>query len=259
MKRPSARPKEKSFTLIELLVVVAIIAVLVALLLPAVQQARENAVSLVCLSKLKNIAMAYSVYRNEFNERGPLGFTYGGSGSREPYWKGYFPNPNPYSSDWGWYEKETLDRFGHPFRALGYYLYRNAFHRLDEEKKSVSEMTVACPKAPAWGHGTGYAVNGWLGYDVYLGDHVGNPERTPMLQCNVYPVEGGVNGDYMAFPYLGTGLFGWDRMGIQFPLLASYAHSQGANFLFFDGHAVHQGYLGGNQAYLSKWNWWGQE
>ncbi len=51
--------KKSGFTLIELLVVVAIIAVLVAMLLPAIQQVRENARGLVCLTNLRTISQVH--------------------------------------------------------------------------------------------------------------------------------------------------------------------------------------------------------
>ena len=53
---------KKTFTLIELLVVIAIIAILAALLLPALQQARERAISAQCVSNLKNIASVGQMY-----------------------------------------------------------------------------------------------------------------------------------------------------------------------------------------------------
>jgi prepilin-type N-terminal cleavage/methylation domain-containing protein len=59
------------FTLIELLVVVAIIAVLVAMLLPTLSAARENARNVVCMSNLKQASTALVVYADAYNDEIP--------------------------------------------------------------------------------------------------------------------------------------------------------------------------------------------
>ena len=71
--------KSRGFTLIELLVVIAIIAILAALLLPALQRARESSYQSNCKGNLNQIGKSLRGYSNDYDGKFPCGPAYGGT------------------------------------------------------------------------------------------------------------------------------------------------------------------------------------
>ena len=111
----------KGFTLVELLVVIAIIGVLVALLLPAVQSAREAARRMQCQNHQKQICLALHNYHDTFN-RFPPG-----------QWNNFYTNDAPWIR--GCWVQPTLP----------YLEQKNLYDVYDEARKTNGDWALLCP------------------------------------------------------------------------------------------------------------------
>jgi prepilin-type N-terminal cleavage/methylation domain-containing protein/prepilin-type processing-associated H-X9-DG protein len=88
--RRAVRRHQRVFTLVELLVVIAIISILMSILLPSLNKARDTVRRIACLSNLRQLGLAASCYENDFNSWLPMAWQGGVSGGNcGGYWLRY--------------------------------------------------------------------------------------------------------------------------------------------------------------------------
>jgi prepilin-type processing-associated H-X9-DG protein/prepilin-type N-terminal cleavage/methylation domain-containing protein len=244
-----------SFTLIELLVVVAIIAVLVAVLLPGLQMARAKAKSLPCLSRFHQVAMMFGFYHGEFPD-GPIGFR--GWSTWRPT---NCPDPFPTTAYFGWYSGERNDRFGKPWWGIGKYVNTDIGQDSSgvvrwSSQRAVTYCSNNLNQLDPTGNSAGYAVNWDKGLQTVLPDptKLARPDNSPVLWCGTYLVGGVPDFDYVCYPR--NYMWGWTNFkGDEMVSGGYYVHGGSSNLLFFDGHAIAQPALPTPDDYLYRFDW----
>ena len=218
----TALPEKKLFTLIELLVVVAIIAILAALLFPALRAARETSYSALCKNNLKQIGTALHSYANDWNGAVvPPFFVQDATKWTDRFAKnGYLPAMN-------W------DKATHPVIC----------------PTNLRTVEAVGAKVTACSNGT-YGMTAMIGYFYYknTGYYTGNTGVTSYTFRQLHVLEN-PSGHF----YAGDKICAAYDQGAKFIISSnlqetwppgvanggiSYAHGRAANFLFLDVHVT---------------------
>jgi len=177
--KPYFRPRRKplhGFTLIELLVVVAIIALLVAILLPALERARDAAKRVVCLSNLRQLHIAAFTYTSDYkgdfpyrgrnSDAGPHTWNRNGATDNRHLWVNYIAgytiedgskmlycpsNPDPFAQIYG--ENRWPHAPSNRYQA-GYNFFANIHSRHGEWRTGRNVITSVVNLRPGdqlWG------------------------------------------------------------------------------------------------------------
>jgi prepilin-type N-terminal cleavage/methylation domain-containing protein/prepilin-type processing-associated H-X9-DG protein len=219
------------FTLIELLVVIAIIAILAAILLPVLDKAKQKAVESSCLNNHKQLALAWSIYKNDNNgflaiDDPVINGVLGGSGA------GSWVYGDMTTGD---YTNTTLIQQGLLYPAINNV---STFHCPADNVAQPGEIAPHIrsysmqPQLAPYYNGTNWGNSGPYPPMYTENDIRETSPSATVVFLDESPVT--INDGYFSVPVTGTP---WATD------LPAYWHNNGNNFSFADGHAEHWHWL----------------
>jgi prepilin-type N-terminal cleavage/methylation domain-containing protein len=222
--------KLRGFTLIELLVVIAIIAILAAILFPVFAQARDKARSAACLSNLKQVGLALSMYTQDYDEILPFAYNFWG--------------PGVYSV--GGITYNTTNGLAPPMIYLAPYVKNFGVFFCPSGGKTP-------PSSGQLTYSTALQTIGWNWYVTYvMGTYYGgfaaaDPSRVGPRYFGVSlgaiesPADlvmmGDTNPDRLQGAYIYPHTNAWSLTQVPPYKAKPNRHQEGDNFIFADGHA----------------------
>ena len=221
-------PRARAFTLIELLVVIAIIAILAAMLLPALSKAKQMALQVSCLNNHKQLALAWSIYKNDNN--GLLVIDDPITGGQTPGGSSLAATNAP---SWVYGDMTTSDATNASLIQMG--LLYGALNNVGVYHCPADQLPTG-----QFQHLRSYSMQPQLAFYQDGQPLTPTPGFPPLYSENqihgtsptstmVFLDESAatINDGYFAVPLTGT------QWGSDFP---AYWHSHGCNFSFADGH-----------------------
>jgi len=155
-----------AFTLIELLVVIAVVAIMAALLLPALSKTREQARSSACRNNMKQLALAFLMYSEDNEDIFPWPGGHPGRAINAPasYGADWCASPDFTSLDMS-PSSANLPGFGHNAECGSIFPYVTSQPRRDyDEDYKETTAVYRCPSAGRLGEAlrVNYSANGWM-------------------------------------------------------------------------------------------------
>jgi prepilin-type N-terminal cleavage/methylation domain-containing protein len=223
----------KAFTLIELLVVIAIIAILAAILFPVFAQAKEAAKKAACISNMRQIGMATTLYIQDFDFKYPQSKQTSGQPQIDDA-DGSIEEP-----DNGSVFAKMLPYTGHGSNDSEDVMFRQGLFACPTDPAPFDQQ---CPDVINIGgpHVISYMVNGYFVWGL-TESQIGEPANTVQ-----YSERRSVN-EQGAPPFCDDIYHPWfnpsnpvapeDEMAEFTGAVATHRHSSGSNFCFAEGHA----------------------